>query len=255
GGGGHGEPYSDARYRMLRMHHRQTLWVYWTLIMLGCWMVIAPFNFGYLNPALWVDPSGGRGVWFSELTHTSLRAQLMTWSDVISGLLLLAFGWRSLLPSRPISMWLACGVGAWVCAAPGPFWAPTAAAYVNGTLVGMLVMALTILIPGMPNMVLYMKMGPPTPPGWTYNPSSWPQRWIMIVLGFAGLLASRYLAMFQMGYISEIWDPFFGESTRKVLDSKMSHSLPISDAGLGALAYTFEFLMGFMGSPSRWRTM
>src|SRR5690606_2522587 len=45
------------------------------------------------------------------------------------------------------------------------------------------------------------------------------------------------------------------ESTRKVLDSKMSHSLPISDAGLGALAYTFEFLMGFMGSPSRWRTM
>lgn len=35
----------------------------------------------------------------------------------------------------------------------------------------------------------------------------------------------------------------------------MSHSLFISDAGMGTMAYTFEFLMGFMGSPSRWRTM
>jgi hypothetical protein len=35
----------------------------------------------------------------------------------------------------------------------------------------------------------------------------------------------------------------------------MSHSLPISDAGLGAIAYTFEFLMGYMGGPARWRTM
>jgi len=29
----------------------------------------------------------------------------------------------------------------------------------------------------------------------------------------------------------------------------------VSDAALGALAYTFEFLMGYMGGPSRWRTM
>ena len=41
----------------------------------------------------------------------------------------------------------------------------------------------------------------------------------------------------------------------KVLNSNMSHSFPISDAALGSLAYTFEFLMGFMGSPTRWRTM
>jgi hypothetical protein len=31
--------------------------------------------------------------------------------------------------------------------------------------------------------------------------------------------------------------------------------LPVSDGGLGAFAYTFEFLMGWMGGPSRWRTM
>lgn len=254
-GDGHGEPYSDARYQMLRMHHKQTLWIYWTLIMLGIWTALAPFNFGYLNEALWVDPSGGRGAWFSDQTHTSLRAWLMTWSDVISGVLLIILGWRSLRPDRPVSLWLAAGIGAWLSAAPLLLWAPVAAAYVNATIVGMLVLALTILIPGMPNMILYMKMGGATPPGWSYNPSSWPQRWIMIALGFAGLLASRYLAMFQMGYIDSIWDPFFGESTRLVLNSNMSHSLPVSDAGLGALAYTFEFLMGFMGAPTRWRTM
>src|SRR5690606_9676333 len=85
---------------------------------------------------------------------------------------------------------------------------------------------------------------------------SWAQRSILIALGFAGWLVSRYLAAYQLGYIDEVWDPFFGDAaTRKVLDSDMSKSLPISDGGLGAFAYTFEFLMGFMGSPSRWRTM
>lgn len=253
--GGHGAPYSEGRYEMLKMHHRQTLWIYWTLVLLGAWTMLAPFNFGYLNESLWVEPSGGRGVWLSENTYTALRAWLMTWSDLISGALLILLGWRSLRPDRPVSLWLACGVGAWMSAAPVLFWAPTAAAYANSTIVGILVIALTILIPGMPNMILYMKMGPPTPPGWSYNPSSWPQRWILIVLGFLGLVASRYLAMFQLGYIDTIWDPFFGDGTRLVLNSSMSHSLPVSDGALGALAYTFEFLMGYMGGPSRWRTM
>ena len=31
--------------------------------------------------------------------------------------------------------------------------------------------------------------------------------------------------------------------------------MPISDGAFGALAYTFEFLMGWMGAPTRWRTM
>lgn len=253
--GDHGEPYSVKRYEMLRHHHEQTLWIYWTLVLLGMWTLLAPFSFGYLDAEQWVDPSGGRGVWFSDDTHTELRAWLMTWSDVVSGVLLVVLGWRSLRPDRPVSLWLACGVGAWLSAAPLLFWAPTSAAYLNDTVVGMLVLALTILIPGMPNMTLYMKMGDPTPPGWSYNPSSWAQRWILIVLGLLGLLASRYLAAFQLGYLDTIWEPFFGEGTVRVLNSGMSHSLPISDAGLGALAYTFEFLMGYMGAPSRWRTM
>lgn len=247
----------EDRREMLTMHHRQTLWVYWTLPVLGCWMVLAPFMFGYLNPELWVNPSGGRGVWFSSEPMPGLRAQLMTWSDVISGVLLLIFGWRALTPNRPVSLWLCCGVGVWLTVAPVLFWAPTAASYLNDTAIGMLLIALTILIPGMPNMIMYMQHGPATPPGWSYNPSSWPQRWIMIATGFLGFVVSRYLTMFQLGYIDRVWDPFFGfqGGTEKVLNSKMSHMWPISDAGLGAVSYTLEFLMGYMGSPSRWRTM
>ncbi len=238
----------DDRMAMLMMHHRQTLWVYWLVVILGFWVLVSPLTFNYgLNP---FQPSGGRSVWL-DLTG---RVQAMRWSDMISGVLLIIFGYRSLTPNRPVSVWLCCFVGIWLSMAPLIFWSPSALAYMNDTLVGALVMGLTVLIPGMPNMVMYMKMGAEVPPGWSYNPSSWPQRWIMIVTGFVGWMVSRYLAAYQLGYIDSVWDPFFGSSL-EVLDSAMSHALPVSDAGLGSLAYTFEFLMGFMGSAARWRTM
>jgi hypothetical protein len=250
-----GEMSHEERLEMVRSHHQQTLWVYWLVLLLGIWLLAAPFAFGSLDPAQWVRPSGGRGVWLGDSLRAPLRATLTVWSDLLSGLLLLVFGWRSLRPNRPLSVWICCFVGIWLSFAPLVLWAPTAAAYLNDTLVGMLVIALTVLIPGMPNMMLFMKMGPPTPPGWSYNPSSWPQRSIMIALAFAGFLVSRYLAAFQLGYTQTIWEPFFGEGTRRVLNSTMSHSWPVSDGGLGTFAYTFEFLMGWMGGPARWRTM
>lgn len=241
---------------MLEQHHRLTLWIPWTIVVLGLWLMTAPFTLGHLNEAIWSVPSGGRGVWFSDMTHDELRAQLMTWSDVVSGALLVGLGWFMLKPNRPVVWWAACSIGVWLLFAPVIFWSPTAAAFTNDSIVGLLVIALTILIPGMPNMASYMQMGPPRPPGWTYNPSSWDQRWILIALGFAGLVVSRYLAAYQLGYVESVWDPFFGsEQTARVLDSEMSHTWPISDAGLGVVAYSLEFLMGYMGGPSRWRTM
>ena len=73
---------------MLRSHHKQTLWIPWTLVLLGVWLLVAPFTFGYLNAELWVQPSGGRGAWFAETaTYDALRAQLMTWSDVVLSLI------------------------------------------------------------------------------------------------------------------------------------------------------------------------
>jgi hypothetical protein len=255
--GDHGGDDGDTR-RMLVAHHRRTLWIPWTLILLGAWLVSAPFTFGYGNEQLWTVPSGGRGAWFAGTeTHDSLRATLTTWSDLVSGALLIVFGWRALRPDRPVSRWAACFVGIWLVLAPVVLWAPTAAAFVNASVVGLLVIALTILIPGMPNMIAFMQMGPSTPPGWSYNPSSWPQRSVLIALGFAGLVVSRYLAAYQLGYIDTVWDPFFGfeEGTQRVLDSEMSHMWPVSDAALGTAAYSFEFLMGYMGSEARWRTM
>jgi hypothetical protein len=40
-----------------------------------------------------------------------------------------------------------------------------------------------------------------------------------------------------------------------VLTSDVSKMFPVSDAGLGAVAYAIEVLMGFMGDKRRWRTM
>ena len=248
---------SDHRRKTLEVHHAQTIWLPWTLVLLGVWTVLAPVTFGYLDESSWVVPSGGRGAWFSDGTHDELRAWLMVWSDVVAGAALVVLGVRALKPDRPIAWWGACFVGIWLVFAPVLFWSPVAAGYYHDSTVGLLVIALAILIPGMPNMAMYMQMGPPRPPGWTYNPSSWSQRSILIALGFAGLVVSRYLGAFQLGYIESVWDPFFGfeSGTMPVLNSDMSHMWPISDAALGAVAYSFEFLMGYMGGPSRWRTM
>ncbi len=241
---------TDAdRMEMMKKHHRQTLWVWWSIILLGVWLMTFPATFGYAVGV--VEPAGGRWLPFS----LSTRIAAMTISDLASGFLLIALGWRCLTPGRAVSRWLACFVGIWLQWAPLAFWSPTAAGYLNDTFVGVLVIALTILIPGMPAMMRFMKPGPQIPPGWTHNPSSWPQRGIMIALAFGGWLVSRYLATYQMGYIATTWDPFFGAGAHAVLTSKLSDTWPVSDGGLGAFAYTFEFLMGWMGSPARWRTM
>lgn len=227
---------SDDHAEMIRQMRQKWLWTNFTVIALGLWLISSPLTFGY-------------------------RSASMTWSDLVSGALLMLLGAISLWP-RPRNdfwgRWLACGVGVWLQFAPLIFWAPTAAAYANDTLVGAFVIALTILVPMMPGMAHHMAMmkpGPEIPPGWTYNPSSWHQRSPLIALAIVGWFISRYLAAVQLGYIPAAWEPFFGEGTQRVLHSKVSQMWPISDAGLGAVAYTLEALMGFMGNTKRWRTM
>jgi hypothetical protein len=68
-----------------------------------------------------------------------------------------------------------------------------------------------------------------------------------------GFFISRYLAAYQLGYINQVFDPFFG-TTEKVLHSVVSRSLPISDAGLGSVAYLLEAVSCFLGDRARWRT-
>jgi hypothetical protein len=58
---GNHEMSHDQRMEMLHMHHMQTLWVYWLLIILGFWMILSPLTFSYGKNI--VQPAGGRRVW------------------------------------------------------------------------------------------------------------------------------------------------------------------------------------------------
>jgi hypothetical protein len=256
----HGEAGAGDHAEMIRQMRRPWLWTNFTVIALGAWLITSPATFGY--PGL-EDAGVGvaRATAERGLPALAFRDAAMTWSDVVSGSLLVLFGTLSLWPHPRADFWgrwAVCFVGIWLAFAPLVFWAPRPAAYVNDTLVGAWAVALSVLIPMMPGMAHHMAMmkpGPEIPPGWTYNPSSWPQRAPLIVLGFVGWFISRYLAAYQLGYSADAWDPFFRPGTTAILDSRVSRSWPISDAGLGAAAYTFEVLMGFIGGTSRWRTM
>lgn len=220
--------------QMTREMREQWLWTNFTIMSLGLWLISSPVTFGYKSLA-------------------------MCSSDMLSGAALSFFAALARWPRFDfLGRWSVAMVGTWLQLAPLVFWAPTAAAYINDTLIGALALALSILVPMMPGMAHHramMKPGPQIPPGWTHNPSSWHQRAPMIGLALVGWFISRYLAAFQLGYIPHAWDPFFGESTVKVLTSDISKMMPISDAGMGALAYTLEMLMGWMGGKERWRIM
>jgi len=94
-----------------------------------------------------------------------------------------------------------------------------------------------------------------TPPGWSYNPSTWGQRIPIVVLAVAGTCIAGYLALYQLEVISSVWEPFFGNGSRTILNSGISDILPIPDAALGAIAYVVDALTGIIGGTRRWRTM
>lgn len=206
-------------------HHGMALWTQVPIAIVGIWLIVSPVTVGY----------------------DSLPLAL---NDVVVGALVVVLAVLAASPTRAWAGWLLGLVGAWLVLAPLVFWAPTAAGYLNETLVGGFLIAFSVLIPhgmAMP--------GPDVPPGWTYNPSSWQQRAPIIALGFLGFFIARYMAAFQLGHIGSAWDPIFGRGTEQILTSEVSRAWPISDAGLGAATYLFEALMGLMGDPRRWRTM
>lgn len=210
----------------------QRLWANFVVLLLGFWAVTSPSALGY-------------------------RSMDLTWSDIASGSLIILFSLVSYVRRlHAWGSWANCLVGVWLLFAPLVFWAPTSAEYVNDTLLGALVIAFTVLVPGMPGMdMAVMTSGADIPPGWSYNPSTWMQRAPIILLAAVGFLASRYMAAYQLGHISAVWDPLFGDGTQRVLRSDVSRMFPVSDAGLGAVSYLLEILMGFMGDRARWRTM
>ena len=255
-------------HKMMREHehmmgaeHRGTLWAHFVNILLGVWLITSPSLLGLFDPATFSDAimrvTAERG-----LSSPEWRNLAMGWSDIASGALLIVFGLLSLNRRTNWAQWGAAAVGLWLLFAPLVFWAPSAAAYLNDTAVGALAITFGVLVPMMPGMSHEGMMDTrAVPPGWDYSPSTWAQRLPIIALGAVGFFIARYLAAYQMGHIDGIWEPFFPgleagkNGTESIITSDVSKAWPIPDAGLGAVAYMLEVLMGAMGGRTRWRTM
>ena len=95
-------------------------------------------------------------------------------------------------------------------------------------------------------------------PPWDYNPSAWSQRIPICILAMVAFFVSTYMALYQWRLIETVWDPVFGsQMTHRVLDSDVSHRMQrwfgMPDAGLGAIAYLGDAVLGLAGSTQRWR--
>lgn len=93
------------------------------------------------------------------------------------------------------------------------------------------------------------------PPGWERNPSTWGQRLPIVVLALVGFVIAGYMALYQFDVIGSVWEPFFGDGSRVILNSSVSHVLPVPDAALGAFGYLLDAVTGVIGGKQRWRTM
>lgn len=93
------------------------------------------------------------------------------------------------------------------------------------------------------------------PEGWSYNPSAWSERLHVLAVAGAGFLIATYLALYQWGAFSHVWEPFFGSGSRTVLHSAIARALPVPDSAFGALAYLTDGVTAMVGGPVRWRTM
>ena len=92
------------------------------------------------------------------------------------------------------------------------------------------------------------------PPGWESNPSAWNQRLPIVGVALVGFTIATYLALFQYGVVDTVWEPFFGDGSVTVLESRLSRVLPVSDAVLGAAGYLADAVTGALFGVLRWRT-
>ena len=203
------------------------IWTFFGISVLGFWLLCTPTTFGF-------------------------QSRPLTISNWICGLLLIGLGLKARSRPKAFWIWTIVAIGIWLQFTPLIFWAPDAAAYLNDTFVGSLVILLSLVLYPLPGQLPDVE--PSVPPGWSFNPSSWPQRIVIAMFAFACWMISRYLAAYQLGYVDTIWDPFFSPGTKAVLESTVSKAFPVPDAGLGAMAYTLEFFSACIGGKNRWRT-
>ncbi len=232
------EQLRKANEELYRAQHRDNRWAHFVNLMLGAWLITQPPLIGVSEP-------------------------LLRWSEIGLGALLIVFASLSLSWRLAWARWISAGIGAMVMAAPFLFWTQNSAAYLSDTLVGMLIFGFAVCTKPEPGPSPAARMtGPEIPPGWSYNPSSWTQRLPIIALAVVGLLVSRYLAAYQLGHVSDVWEPFFAgttadpqNGTEEIITSHVSEAWPVSDAAVGGYTYGLEILTGIVGARARWRTM
>lgn len=245
---------------MMESEHRGTRWAHFVNIAFGAWLVTSAFPFGLFESAS-VDPSILQVTADRALAAPEWRNAALGRSDVITGLLIMLFGALALRRRSNWAQWANVVAGLWLLFAPLVFWAPSAAAYNNDLILGMLVITFAVLIPMMPGMSTEGMMDSTSvPPGWTYCPSTWAQRLPIAAMGLVGLLIARQLTAYQLGHVHAVWDPFFAgnagmNGTETIITSDVSKAWPVPDGGLGAVSYALEVLMASMGDRTRWRTM
>lgn len=265
---GHGDAMAhaeghDGHMAMMARDERRTRWAHYAAIGLGAWLAASPLAYD-------ATTSAGASAMVKAVTDlrglapVEWRAHAMMLSDILTGMAIMVFGVLSLSRRTAwFGQWANAFAGLWLLFAPLLFWAPGAVQYLNDMVVGAAVIALAVLVPMMPGMSMAGMMDPKNiPPGWTYSPSTDAQRLPIVVMGLIGLLISRHLTAYQLGYIEHAWEPFFAGSpldprngTEEVITSSVSRAWPIPDAGLGAISYMLEILMAVMGTRDRWRTM
>lgn len=95
------------------------------------------------------------------------------------------------------------------------------------------------------------------PEPWEYNPSSWSQRVRICLIAAVAVVIAAYMGLFQWGLLRDVWDPIFGDGSRQVLKSDVSHSMSVwfrvPDAVFGALAYLGDIIFALAGSTRRWQ--
>ena len=77
----------------------------------------------------------------------------------------------------------------------------------------------------------------------------------LVGVAVLGFVVSSYLALYQYGLLEDVWEPFFGRDSEKVLHSFLSTLLPVPDAAFGAAAYALDAVTGVIGRQDRWRSM
>jgi len=236
--GKHPERVRSTHEEQLVEEHGQYRWAHFVNIALGVWLLLQP-------PLIGVEED------------------LLALAEAVLGALTILFAALSLSWRLRWARWVTAAIGALVMAAPFLFWTENAAAYLSDTLVGALIFGLAVCSrPDVGPSPIAATQGPVTPPGWSYNPSSWSQRMPIILLAIVGLEVSRYLAAYQLGHVDGVWEPFFAGSpadpqngTEEIITSHVSEAWPVSDAAVGGYTYALEILTGIIGSRARWRTM